>query len=52
MSLLDVILDDGLATADQFNTEFGPGSASFIKCDVSNQEELACRSNTLFLKYI
>jgi len=41
VSLLDVITKEGSATAAEFNKEFGAGSAAFIKCDVSNKQELA-----------
>lgn len=40
VSLLDILPDHGLQTQNEFNAQFGNGSALFMKCDVQKPAEL------------
>lgn len=38
--LLDLWPSTGLDTAEELNSKYGPGSALFIRCDVTNKAQL------------
>ena len=38
--MVDISTQTGQETANSFNSQYGPGRAMFIKCDVSNEEDL------------
>ena len=44
----DVAAEAGKSLAEQLNSSFGPGTAMFIKCDVSCQEDLESMTNNIF----
>jgi len=40
VSMLDIQTAVGIDTQNEFNKDFGSGSAMFIKCDVRKSQEL------------
>lgn len=48
VSLIDLLHDHGLDTQNEFNQQFGSGSAIFIKCDVRKKLELEAAFKTTY----